>query len=144
MRKLVDAGVPVRVMFSPIIPFVNDAELEQVLASGADAGASTASYTLLRLPHEVKELFRDWLAAHLPDRAERVMAAVRESHGGQDYKADFGDRMRGTGIFADMIRQRFRLAARRHGLDRRMPPLRLDRFQPPKRLAKEVPQLDLF
>lgn len=118
MRKLADLGVPVRVMFSPVIPFVNDAELERVLEAGRDAGASSASYVLLRLPHEVKALFRDWLASHLPLKAEHVMSLVQQMRGGRDYDASFGTRMRGEGAYADLIAQRYRLATRKLGLDR--------------------------
>lgn len=123
MRKLADLGVPVRVMFSPVIPFVNDAELESVLEAGRDHGATSASYVLLRLPHEVKTLFRDWLSAHLPLKAGHVMSLVNQMRGGQDYDAGFGTRMKGEGAFADLIAQRYRLATRRLGLDR-------PRFQP--------------
>lgn len=118
MRKLADIGVPVRVMFSPVIPFVNDAELEAVLEAGRDHGATSASYVLLRLPHEVKDLFRDWLDAHLPLKAEHVMSLLNQMRGGKDYDASFGKRMRGEGAFADLISQRYRLATRRLGLDR--------------------------
>ena len=118
MRQLADIGVPVRVMFSPVIPFVNDAELEAVLEAGRDHGATSASYVLLRLPHEVKGLFRDWLDTHLPLKAEHVMSLVRQMRGGRDYDAAFGTRMKGEGAFADLIAQRYRLVTRRLGLDR--------------------------
>jgi DNA repair photolyase len=118
MRTLADLGVPVRVMFSPVIPFVNDAELEAVLEAGRDHGATSASYVLLRLPHEVKTLFRDWLTTHLPLKAEHVMSLVRQMRGGRDYDAAFGTRMKGEGVFANLINQRYRLATRRLGLDR--------------------------
>jgi DNA repair photolyase len=118
MRQLSEAGVPVRVMFSPVIPFVNDAELERVLEAAAEAGASAASYILLRLPYELKELFRDWLQAHLPQRAAHVMSLINQSRGGKDNDPEFGRRMRGTGQFAELIAKRFALARRRYGLDR--------------------------
>jgi len=118
MRKLAEIGVPVRVMFSPVIPFVNDAELERVLEAGRDAGATSASYVLLRLPHEVKALFRDWLQTHLPLKADHVMSLVQQMRGGRDYDSGFGTRMRGEGAYADLIAQRYRLATRRLGLDR--------------------------
>lgn len=117
MRQLADAGVPVRVMFSPVIPFVNDAELEAVLEAGRDHGATSASYVLLRLPHEVKALFRSWLDTHLPLKAEHVMSLVQQMRGGRDYDASFSTRMKGEGAFADLIAQRYRLASRRLGLD---------------------------
>jgi DNA repair photolyase len=118
MRKLSAAGIPVRVMFSPVIPCVNDAELERVLEAAAEAGASTASYVLLRLPYELKELFREWLEAHMPLRAAHVMSLINQSRGGKDYQAEFGSRMRGSGQFAELIAKRFVLAQRRYGLDR--------------------------
>ncbi|WP_022975570.1 PA0069 family radical SAM protein [Nevskia ramosa] len=118
IRKLADIDVPVRVMFSPVIPFVNDAELEQVLEAGRDAGATSASYVLLRLPFEVKALFRDWLDTHVPLKAEHVMSLVQQMRGGKDYDAGFGTRMKGEGAFADLIAQRYRLATRKLGLDR--------------------------
>lgn len=118
MRLLAQAGVPVRVMFSPVIPFVNDAELERVLEAAAEAGASNASYVLLRLPHELKELFRDWLEAHHPQRAAHVMSLINQSRNGRDNDPEFGSRMRGTGQFAELIAKRFALARRRYGLER--------------------------
>ncbi|WP_029920140.1 PA0069 family radical SAM protein [Nevskia soli] len=118
MRKLSAAGIPVRVMFSPVIPCVNDAELERVLEAAAEAGAGTASYVLLRLPYELKELFREWLDAHMPLRAAHVMSLINQSRGGKDYQAEFGSRMRGSGQFAELIARRFALARRRYGLDR--------------------------
>lgn len=118
IRKLAEIGVPVRVMFSPVIPFVNDAELERVLEAGRDAGATSASYVLLRLPHEVKALFRDWLDTHLPLKAEHVMSLVQQMRGGRDYDSAFGTRMRGEGAYAELIAQRYRLATRKLGLDR--------------------------
>jgi DNA repair photolyase len=141
MRELADIGVPVRVMFSPVIPFVNDAELERVLEAGAEAGARTASYILLRLPHEVKDLFREWLDAHLPLKAEHVMSLINQSRGGNDYDATWGTRMRGSGNFADLIAQRFRLARRRLRLDQTRSSYNLDLFRVP---AKAGDQLGLF
>ena len=137
MRLLADAGVPVRVMFSPIIPFVNDAELERVLEAAAEAGATAASYVLLRLPHEVAPLFRDWLATHLPLKAEHVMSLVNQSRGGKDYDASFGTRQRGEGVFADLIAQRFRLAKRRLGLTRERTEFDLTRFALPPRAGDQ-------
>jgi len=119
MRKLSAAGIPVRVMFSPVIPFVNDAELEQVLEAAAEAGASTASYVLLRLPYELKGLFREWLDTHMPLKAAHVMSLINQSRGGKDNDPEFGSRMRGTGHFAELIAKRFALARRRYGLDQR-------------------------
>ncbi|MBL6752434.1 MAG: PA0069 family radical SAM protein [Nevskia sp.] len=141
MRRLADAGVPVRVMFSPVIPFVNDAELERVLEAGAQAGASAASYVLLRLPYELKDLFRQWLQANLPLKAEHVMSLVRQSRGGKDNQAEFGTRMRGTGAFAELIAKRFALARRRFGLEREPRPANLGAFRVPPAAGD---QLGLF
>ncbi|MCK9192765.1 MAG: PA0069 family radical SAM protein [Nevskia sp.] len=141
MRQLADVGVPVRVMFSPVIPFVNDAELERALEAGAEAGAHAASYILLRLPHEVKDLFREWLDAHLPLKAEHVMSLINQSRGGKDYDAAWGTRMRGSGNFADLIAQRFRLARRRLRLDQARSGYNLDLFRVP---PKAGDQLGLF
>ena len=129
IRQLSEAGVPVRVLFSPVIPFVNDAELERVLEAAAEAGATTASYTFLRLPWEVKDLFREWLDAHLPLRAAHVMSLVQQSRGGKDYDAAFNQRMHGSGEIAELIAQRFRLARRRYGLDRERPALNTAAFR---------------
>lgn len=131
IRRLADVGIPVRVMFSPVIPFVNDAELEAVLAAGAAAGAVTASYAFLRLPWEVKDLFREWLEVHAPLKAAHVMSLVQQSRGGKDYVAEFGERMRGRGAIAEMIAQRFKLARRRYGLQQARPALRTDLFEAP-------------
>lgn len=119
VRRLSDAGIPVFVLFAPVIPYVNDAELEQVVETAAAAGAKGANYVFLRLPHELKEIFREWLQAHVPQRAEHVMSLVQQSRGGKDYDSEFGQRMRGQGVFADLIRQRFLLACRRHQLQNR-------------------------
>jgi DNA repair photolyase len=118
IRRLADAGIPTMTLFSPVIPFVNDAELERVLEAVRDAGAQRANYVMLRLPHEVKDLFRDWLDAHLPLKAAHVMSLVQQMRGGRDYDADYGQRMRGQGVYADLIAQRFRKACQRLGLNR--------------------------
>ena len=131
IRALSDAGVPTQVNVSPIIPAITDTEIEAILAAAAQAGASHASYILLRLPHEVAPLFREWLAAHYPDRAAKVMNIVRDIRGGRDNDPDFGTRMRGAGIWADLISTRFRKAVMAHGLDTPAPSLRCDLFTPP-------------
>ncbi|MWB77985.1 PA0069 family radical SAM protein [Pseudooceanicola sp. 216_PA32_1] len=131
IRALADAGVPVRVMTSPLIPALTDHELEAMLEAAAGAGAGAASWIMLRLPLEVSPLFRDWLAEHVPDRAARIMARVREMHGGQEYDARWGHRMRGEGPYARIIGRRFEVAAKRLGLDRPQPKLRCDLFRPP-------------
>ena len=131
VRALTEAGVPTGVLAAPVIPYVNEGELERIAAAAADAGARFAGYVVLRLPHELKQLFREWLDAHFPQRAARVMAAVRDLHGGRDYDPAWGRRMSGQGERARLLAQRFRLACRRHGLDRPRPPLRTDRFRVP-------------
>jgi DNA repair photolyase len=115
MRTLADAGVQVGVLVAPIIPVLTEHEIEAVLEASREAGASVAGYTLLRLPWEVKDLFREWLAEHFPDRAAHVMSVVRALRGGRDNDPQFGTRMHATGAVAQMIRQRFRLALRRLG-----------------------------
>lgn len=133
LRKLHEAGVPVSVMCAPMIPMINDMELERLLEAAREAGAASAGYVLLRLPHEVAELFGDWLAEHFPQRAEHVMSLVRQSRGGKDYDSRFGSRMRGEGQFAELLAQRFRLACKRLGYNRRDQNFGLDcsRFAPP-------------
>ncbi|MCC2636996.1 MAG: Radical domain protein [Moraxellaceae bacterium] len=143
IRKLRAAGVPVGAMVAPLMPFVNDDEMEVILEQVAAAGAEWAGYVMLRLPYEVKELFRNWLQEHLPLRADRVMAAVQQMRGGRDNDPRFGARMTGEGTLAELLRQRFRLATKRLGLDMERPPLRSDLFQPPSR-ALDRHQIPLF
>jgi len=119
IRTLADAGVPVGVSIAPVIPFVTEPDLERVLDACAQAGATSASYIVLRLPWEVAPLFRDWLSAHFPDRADRVMSRVRDMRGGKDYDSSFAQRMKGTGLWADLLKQRFHNAVRRLGLNER-------------------------
>jgi DNA repair photolyase len=118
VRKLNEAGIPVGVLVAPIIPAVNDHEIEAILEACAQAGARTAAYVMLRLPYEVKDLFREWLANHLPERADHVMSLIRAMRGGKDNDPRFGSRMRGEGTYAELIRQRFQVCSRRLGLDR--------------------------
>lgn len=141
IRRLTAAGVPVRVMVAPVIPGLTDADLEPILAAARDAGAVAASWIMLRLPGEVAPLFRDWLAERFPLRAAKVMARVREVHGGRDYDPAWGRRMRGEGTWADLIDRRFKVAVARLGLDAVLPPLRTDLFAPPPKLGD---QLSLF
>ena len=141
VRRLSDAGVPVVVMFAPAIPGLNDHELESVLDRAADAGAVGAGYVALRLPLEIKTLFREWLESDHPDRAARVMSLVRQMRGGKDYDADWSQRMKGQGPIADLLSQRFKAARRRYGLDRPQPPLDLSQFRAPARAGD---QMDLF
>ena len=141
IRRLTDAGIPVRVMVSPVVPALTDHELEPILAAAAKAGAIAASSIVLRLPREVSGLFQDWLAEAYPDRAARILGRVRELHGGQDYDPAFGKRMTGQGEWARLLKQRFDLACRRLGLAYRLPPLRTDLFAVPPRAGD---QLSLF
>jgi len=119
LRTLHEAGVPVSVMCAPMIPMINDMELERLLEAARDAGAGSAGYVLLRLPHEVAPLFEQWLGEHFPQRAEHVMSLVRQSRGGKAYDSRFGSRMRGEGQFAELLAQRFHLASKRLGFHRR-------------------------
>ena len=118
-------------MVAPIIPGLNDHEIEGILERATEAGASEAGYVLLRLPLEIKDLFREWLATDHPDRAQRVISLIQSMHGGKDYRAEFGLRQRGSGPYADQIAQRFRLALKRLGLNERRLKLRCDLFQRP-------------
>ncbi len=138
IARLAGAGVPVRVMASPLVPGLTDHELEALLEAGRDAGADAASWIMLRLPREVSQLWQEWLAQHEPNRAAKIMARLREMHGGKDYDARWGHRMRGEGEYARMIDHRFRLAARRLGLERRNLPLCCDRFAPPPRAGDQL------
>lgn len=138
IRRLTDAGIPVRVMVSPIVPALTDHELEAILTASHAAGAVAASCIVLRLPREVSGLFQDWLAGAYPDRAARIMGRVRELHGGKDYDAEFGTRMRGQGKWADLIRQRVQLTTRKLGLTRDLPPLRTDMFAVPPKAGDQM------
>jgi DNA repair photolyase len=117
IEQLARAGIAVGVMVAPVIPAITDHELEDILAAARAAGATWASYVLLRLPHEVKTLFREWLAEFYPDRVNHVMSLINQSRGGKDYDSQFGVRMRGTGPYAELLRARFALAARKLGFD---------------------------
>ena len=116
IRTLTDAGIPVSVSVAPIIPFVTEPEIEKILEAARDAGAVGAHYTVLRLPWEVNPLFQEWLQAHFPERAQRVMNRIRDLRGGKDYDADFSKRMQGEGVWSDLIRQRFSKAVDRLGM----------------------------
>lgn len=141
IRRLVAAGCPVRVMVSPIVPGLTDPEIEAIVKAGAEAGATAASWIMLRLPLEVAGLFRAWVAAHFPERAEKIMARVRDVRGGRDYDPDWRRRMCGEGVWSDLVARRFRAACARHGLDAKAPPLRCDLFRVPPRPGD---QLSLF
>ncbi|PYT08901.1 MAG: radical SAM protein [Acidobacteria bacterium] len=135
IRTLSDAGVPAGVLASPMIPALNDSELERILEAAASAGARWAGYVLLRLPHEVKRIFTEWLEASHPLKAARVLMLVRESHGGELYDSAFGSRMRGSGPYAQMLLRRFETACRRLGLQTGQPPLDASLFRVPDRLT---------
>ena len=141
IKRLADAGVPVGVGFAPVIPGLNDHELEDVLKAAAQAGATRAMYVTLRLPLEIKDLFREWLEDARPDRARRVMSLIRQTRGGKDYDADWSQRMKGTGPVAQLIATRYRAAAKRYGLDAPQPLLDITRFKVPPEFR---PQMDLF
>jgi DNA repair photolyase len=141
IRALSAAGVPVAVMTAPIVPAINDSEIERILAASREAGAGEAAYVLLRLPLELKELFREWLETEFPDRARRSIAILRTMHGGKDYTPQWGLRQRGDGPYAEQIATRFRLATRRFDLNLRTLRLRTDLFQPPDGRGN---QLNLF
>lgn len=142
LERLNAAGVPCGILTAPLIPALNDADMERVLQRAAAAGACCAGYTVLRLPHELKALFAEWLALHAPQRAAHVMSILAQMHGGRSYDARFGQRMSGSGPFAELLHRRFTLACRRFGLDRaRRTQLRCDLFRPPQ---PPSPQGELF
>ena len=143
IATLAKAGVPVGVSVSPVIPFINEPELEKILEAARDAGATAAFSVVLRLPWEVNPIFQDWLVRHFPQRAERVMARVREMRGGKDYEARFGARMTGEGVWAQLLRQRFHKAVARLGMNRTRIELDLTRFVKP-RSASTSGQHELF
>ncbi|MBI3367455.1 MAG: PA0069 family radical SAM protein [Burkholderiales bacterium] len=144
IEALARAGVPVGVSVSPIIPFINEPELERILEAARDVGARSAFSIVLRLPWEVNPLFQDWLAQHFPERAARVMARVREMRGGKDNDANFGSRMRGSGIWAQLLRQRFEKASVRLGLNRARIELDLSQFKRPALAGTPAAQGSLF
>jgi DNA repair photolyase len=139
VRALADAGVPVYVSIAPVIPSITDHELEHLVERAAEAGAKSCFFIPVRLPHEVAPLFRAWLDAHFPDRAGKVMSIIQSLRGGRDNDPDFFTRMQGAGPWAELMRARFRIACRRHGLGNRGLPLRTDLFRPPA-----GPQGELF
>ena len=143
IEALAKAGVPVGVSVSPVIPFINEPEIERVLEAAADAGARWAFSIVLRLPWEVNPIFQQWLDQHFPERAARVMARVREMRGGRDYDSTFGKRMSGEGVWADLLAQRFRKTAQKLGFNRERIELDLTRFRKPV-LARDGGQGELF
>ena len=140
VKALNDAGVPCGVMVAPVIPFLTDAELEHILQAAHEHGARSVGYVLLRLPYEVKDLFKDWLTVHYPLKAEHVMSRLREMRGGRENDPEFGSRFRGQGLFADLLKQRFRKACERLGLNLENRSLNTGLFKPPSRDG----QMDLF
>jgi len=145
MEALAAAGIPVSLLFAPVIPALNDSEMETIMARSRDAGASGAAYLLLRLPLEIRDLFFEWLRQHYPLRADHVISVLRQSRGGADYDSRFGHRMRGTGTFADLLAQRFRVACKRLGLDQGEPTGgRTDLFSVPTGTGSADRQFDLF
>ena len=142
IRALSEAGIPASVMAAPMIPGLNDHELEAILEAARDHGASAAGWVLLRLPLEIKDLFTEWLETNVPMRARHVLSLVRDTRHGKHNSAEWGERMRGEGAYADLIAQRFRLALKRLGLDQReRTPLDVSQFRPP---PKKGDQLSLF
>lgn len=141
IERLSKAGVPTRVMASPLIPALSDHELENILKAGRDHGAQSASWIMLRLPRDVSDLFQAWLFDKFPDRAKRVLGHIREMHDGKLYDANFGHRMRGSGTYAEMIEKRFQLAIKKLGLAHKVPKLNCADFLPPR---KKSAQMDLF
>lgn len=141
IRLLSEAGVPVAVFASPMIPAINDMELERILDAAAAQGASSAQMILLRLPGEVRDVFREWLLRHFPDRVRHVLSLVRDTRGGKDYDSRWGTRMTGEGPYATLLRQRFDKARERYGLDAKLPGLRNDLFIAPR---LEERQMSLF
>jgi len=137
IKALSDAGVPAGVLASPMIPGLNDKELESILEAAAAAGARTAGYILLRLPHEVKEIFSEWLTTHYPLKAAHVLSLVRQTHGGRLYDSEFGTRMKGDGPYADLLRRRFETASRRLGLLKRDLDLDVTQFRVPPRAGDQ-------
>lgn len=131
MRILSAAGIPVSVITAPIIPALNDHEIENLLEASREAGATGAGYVLLRLPLELRDLFREWLLAHYPGKLRHVLSMVQSTRGGRDYVADFATRQKGTGFYAELIRKRHRLACQRLGLGSKNQNLRTDLFTPP-------------
>jgi DNA repair photolyase len=138
IRALSAAGIPTGVMTAPLIPALNDEEMESILAAAVEAGAVSACYTVLRLPLEIKDLFREWLEAHEPNRAKHVMSLIRSMRGGKDYDSKWFERAVGTGPYANLIAQRFQIAVKRLGLNRQRVPLDVSKFQRPVKVGDQL------
>jgi len=141
IRLLHEAGIPVGVLFAPVIPALNDCEIETVLPVVAAAGATSAGYVMLRLPYEIKDMFADWLQQHYPLKAEHVMNIIRDVRGGRANSSVFGERMTGTGEFAKLISQRFKLAVKKAQIEQNHLQFNLDAFSVPE---KKGDQMRLF
>ncbi len=141
IKNLTENGIPVGVLVAPLIPVLTDHEMEAILEQCSVAGAKTASYVLLRLPHELKQLFREWINTHFPDKADHVMSRIQDCRGGKDYDPEFGTRMRGTGVFADLIGQRFKLACKKFGFGKD-DSLSIEHFKKPDAIDRR--QRELF
>jgi DNA repair photolyase len=138
LRRLAAAGVPTTVMVAPVIPALNDAEIERILDAAAAVGVAEAGYVLLRLPLEVRDLFREWLIANFPDRYRHVFKRIRETRGGKDYDSSWGKRMTGGGPIAWMIGRRFELACEKLGFNKARTKLATDHFNPPQRGPEQL------
>ena len=139
VKTLREADIPVTVLAAPMIPFINDHELEAIIEGSAKAGAQSINYIMLRLPHEVAPLFEDWLHQHYPDRADHVLQRIMDMRGGKLYNSEFGKRMSGEGIFADLMNQRFHIARRKHGLgNERLSPLDCRQFKVPPKTGDQM------
>jgi DNA repair photolyase len=141
IRRLTEAGIPVSVLVAPVVPAINDHEIEAILKASYQAGAREAGYVLLRLPHDLKDLMRDWLAEHYPDKLNHVFSLLQGAHGGKDYVSEWSTRQKGVGPYAWMIGRRFEAAAARFGFNERRLKMRTDLFRPP---VAETGQLALF
>lgn len=146
LRKLSEAGIPTGVMVAPVIPALTDCDMEQILEKAHEAGARKAGYVFLRLPHELSDLFQEWLQQYFPLKAQHVMSIVRQSRGGKDYKSEFGQRMRGEGIFADLLAHRFKLSCHKLGMSGERTGFCTDLFSVPAawQATANHPQLALF
>ncbi|HEY2890677.1 MAG TPA: PA0069 family radical SAM protein, partial [Dongiaceae bacterium] len=138
IRHLADAGIPVSVLAAPMIPALNDMEMEAIFAACKEAGAIGCGYAVLRLPLEIKDLFAEWLETHAPGKAKHVMSLIRDMRRGALYVSEFGERMRGTGPYADLLAHRAKLARKRLGLEKRRNELRTDLFQVPPRAGQQM------
>lgn len=146
LRRLSEAGIPTGVMVAPVIPALTDCDMEQILEKAHEAGARKAGYVFLRLPHELSDLFQEWLQQYFPLKAQHVMSIVRQSRGGKDYQSEFGQRMRGEGIFADLLAHRFKLSCHKLGMSGERTGFCTDLFSVPAawQATANHPQLALF